>query len=379
MNHFSIQVDRIASLSEQLAQVPFQPSLGIVFASVSMDISAVADLFRDVSYPVVGASSCGEFIRDSRLEASNPYQEVISSEGLVMVLLQLPEDSVKTYQISRDSVESDLHLGQSIGDWALSAFADPQLIVLASGLSLNGDDFVRGMMQHKPDMPVFGGLAGDDSQFEQTWVFSNGGAINSGVVAVAFDSNLIEVVGNAVSGWKGIGAMKTVTHSEGNRVYTIDRQPALDTYIHYLNIAEDELPQIGVDYPILLKQGNESILRAVLMVDSQSRSLVFAGNVPQGSQIQFASCPGNEVLDASKLALDELHQQHTQADVVIAFSCMARHLALGPDIQAEIDHAFELWQAPVIGFFTYGEIGSTASRQTCLFNETLSLMLLREK
>lgn len=379
MNSFSIQAYSIEDMIAQLATVPFKPTLGIAFASVSLDISRMTEVMSHLDFPVIGASSCGEFVHDQRLSDVLSYHEVISSESVVMLLLDLPSDRFQTYHATRADVASDLALGETIGQWAVQRFTQPQLIVLASGLSLNGDELVRGMMHHKRDMTIFGGLAGDDSRFQQTWVFANGQAIDHGAVALALDADYVEMVGSSVSGWQGIGSLKTVTSSEGNHVYTIDRQPALDTYMHYLNITEDELPQVGVDYPMLLKQGKESILRAVVMVDKQARALVFAGNVPQGSQVQFASCPGSEVLQSSKLALDELHLKHQQADVVIAFSCMARHLALGPDIQEEINHAVDLWHAPVIGFFTYGEIGPNAANVTCLHNETLSLLLLKQK
>lgn len=373
-----IQAYTFDELTSQLADLSFSPTVGMVFASVSLNIPRLAEFLVSLPYPVIGASSCGEFMQNPHALGQD-HQEVITSEAMVMLLLDLPTQAFQTHLIARDGLDSDFALGQSIGQWAVSAFASPNLIVMASGLSLNGDELVRGMISHKADMRIFGGLAGDDSLFEQTWVFSNGQAYDSGAVAIAFSADQVEMVGNSVSGWQGIGAVKTVTHSEGNRLYTIDRQPALDTYIQYLSISEDELPQIGVDYPILLKQGDDAILRAVIMVDKQARALVFAGNIPQGAQIQFASCPGTEVLQSSKLSLEALHQQHDQADVLIAFSCMARHLALGPDIQDEIDHAARIWQAPIIGFFTYGEIGPNASHDTCMHNETLSLLLLKQK
>jgi hypothetical protein len=274
MNYFSIQAYSLEELTEQLAQVPFQPNLGIAFASVALDIEQVVATLAHLDFPIVGSSSCGEFIHDARLENANPYQEVISSEAMVLLLMELPENSFAVHQQLRTSVTSDYELGASIGRWATSCFEVPNLIVLTAGLSMNGDELVRGISHIKADMTVFGGLAGDDSHFNQTFVFTKAAAIDQGVVAIAFDGKVIEMVGNSVSGWQGIGAMKTVTHSEGNVVYTIDRQPALDTYIHYLNITEDELPQVGVDYPILLKQGKESILRAVVMVDKQDRKSV---------------------------------------------------------------------------------------------------------
>ena len=57
---------------------------------------------------------------------------------------------------------------------------------------------------------------------------------------------------------------------------------------------------------------------------------------------------------------------------------MARHLALGPMISQEIALVTKKWNAPIIGFFTYGEIG-TNNKKCDFYNQTYSLVQLTEK
>ena len=113
---------------------------------------------------------------------------------------------------------------------------------------------------------------------------------------MVLDLDHYSVDGIATSGWESIGADKLITHSEGNIVYTIDGQPALDVYKEYLSVRDEDLPEIGIEYPLMIKNpGRQNVLRAVVNVDRERRSLIFAGSVPNGSVVSFSSSPGFEV------------------------------------------------------------------------------------
>ena len=230
------------------------------------------------------------------------------------------------------------------------------------------------------DIIMFGGLAGDDAQFKETFVFSADKLENCGAIAMALDLNHYNINGIATSGWVGIGADKLITHSEGNIVYTIDGKPALDVYKEYLNVRDMDLPEIGIEYPLMIKKrGKQNVLRAVINVDREKRSLIFAGSVPNGSIVSFSSSPGFEVIESTKQKVDEFHQKNPGADVLILFSCMARHSALGPTISEEIEDAWRKWNIPLVGFFTYGEIGNNYSAACDFYNQTFTLVALKGK
>jgi hypothetical protein len=230
------------------------------------------------------------------------------------------------------------------------------------------------------DITMFGGLAGDDAKFRETFIFTENCVDPSGVVAMLLDTAHYDIRGLATSGWVGIGADKLITHSEGNVVYTIDGEPALDIYTSYLNVADSDLPEIGVEYPLLVKKpGSADILRAVLNVDREKKSLIFAGSVPTGSLVSFSSSPGFEIIESTCQTVHDFYLENSDTDLLVLFSCMARHNALGPTISEEIERTWQNWRKPLIGFFTYGEIGSNYNAACDFHNETFTMVSIREK
>jgi hypothetical protein len=372
----TIQADSVKELKEKYALFAddgFHPGIVQVYASVSMNLQDITSFFAGEGIRVFGCSSCGEFL-------FNDQDQLITEGAIVCLLMEIP---VGTYDIKLfpGAGHSSAELGNHVGKWVSERFEDPALLLLASGLQIDGEQLVKGVQAMAGnDVTMFGGLAGDDAKFRDTFVFSESVIENNGAIVMVFDKAMYDISGLATSGWAGIGAEKIITQSEGNIVYTIDDQPALDVYTSYLNVRKDELPEIGVEYPLLIKKdGEDDVLRAVLNVDLEKKSLIFAGSVPQGSKVTFSSSPGFEIIEMTRKKIIEFSPVLKEADLLILFSCMARHLALGPTISEEIIVAWEQGNAPLIGFFTYGEIGSSYN-STCNFhNETFTLVTIKQK
>ena len=129
-----------------------------------------------------------------------------------------------------------------------------------------------------------------------------------------------------------------------------------------------------------MKRDDENFaLRSVMGVDSERKALIFAGTVPEDSIVTFSSSPGFEVIDRTREKIRQFHDQYPDADMILLFSCMARHLALGPEITEEITYPAELWGTTLSGFFTYGEIGTNENQACDFYNQTYSLVILKEK
>ncbi len=182
------------------------------------------------------------------------------------------------------------------------------------------------------------------------------------------------------SGWISLGAEFTVGKAEGNQVYEINGIPALDMYMDYLNVKEDDLPAIGIEYPFMVQEADVSyVLRAITGIDKEKRSLIFAGTVPQGATVSFSTSPGFEIMENTREKIIAFHKVHKKADLILLFSCIARHIALGPLISTEIKLASIKWKSPLAGLFTYGEIGSNDNGINTFHNQTFTLALLRKK
>ncbi len=365
-HEFEVKFDRL------LPTLDFEPTLAFAFVSVNLPIQKIMDRFKACGIKLFGGSSCGELLFDNQ-------HELISEDGATFSLTNLNPSYFKSIAYNRDELTS-FDFGKKIGSYVLNAFDKPSVVVVGSGLSLDGQALVEGVQDAAgKDLVMFGGLAGDDAKFEQTFSFNETELLDSGAVVLALDAEHISITGLATSGWAGLGADLTVTKSEGNIVYEIDKEPALEVYKKYLSVNDEDLPAIGIEYPLMIKRDDDTTaLRAVVGIDKEKQSLLFAGSVPQGSTVTFSSSLGFDVVETTKKHVEEFYQSHTEADLFILFSCMARHLALGPLIAEEIKLASDKWKAPVLGFFTYGEIGTNVNLSCDFYNQTFTLLLLKE-
>jgi hypothetical protein len=369
----SIIISNIKSLDRQLEsffEVGFKPNLAIVFASVSLPINELMMVFEQRNIRLAGCTSCGEIAVYDGFSG-------VSEQSAAVMLIEIPDNQF-SIEILDGNGMSSYELGLKAAQQGKGNFSDRAMIVMASGLKVNGQALLEGIMAETgAGTPIFGGLAGDDARFVETWVFDQKQLLNNGIIMVNFDSTKIRVTGLATSGWISLGADLKVTSSSDNVVFAIDGQPALDVYQKYLSVSEDDLPAIGVEYPLMLKRNDgTTALRAVMGVDKQARSLIFAGGVPEGSLVNFSSSPGFEVIDFTRKNLENFRKSAHNADCLLLFSCMARHLALGPLVTEEIDLSKSLWKAPLAGFFTYGEIGVNSAGQCDFHNQTYTIVLL---
>lgn len=351
----------------------FRPEIAFAFVTPKQDIQKIADAFSGSGIKVVGTSTGGNLLTG---EGENNIYE----DKAVVTFVELEAGHYAHMTIEKGD-NSSFNFGAEIGKWGYDIFKNPSFIVVASGLSLNGQELVEGILDAAgEDITMFGGLAGDETRFEQNYVFSENQVMKSGAIALVFNQDHVEMKGIATSGWVGLGKDLNITSSESNIVYSIDHEPALKVYKTYLNVQDSDLPAIGVEYPLLIKRDNNTYsLRAVMGVDRKKKALIFAGTVPQDAIVTFSSSPGFEVIDRTKEKISRFYNENPEAEMILLFSCMARHLALGPTISEEIAYPAEKWGLPLSGFFTYGEIGTNPGKTCDFFNQTYTLVILREK
>ena len=366
-------IDEIHDKMEAQLENNFKPNFAFVFATPKQGIHKIAKALSGYNIQIMGSSSGGNILVDTP-------KKVIYEHSTVVTLVEMKPENYAYLCMERGD-RSSFEFGMEIGSWGSGKFDNPSIIVIASGLSMNGQELVEGIMETAgKDISMFGGMAGDETKFEQNYVFSREQVLESGAIALAFDPRHVDMNGIATSGWVGLGKDLTITSSESNIVYSIDHEPALKVYKKYLSVQDSDLPAIGVEYPLLIKRdGDTYALRAVMGVDREKEALIFAGSVPQDSIVTFSSSPGFEVMDRTKEKINDFYQENREADMLILFSCMARHLALGPVISEELSFPSEKWGVPLSGFFTYSEIGTNPGKACDFFNQTYTLVILKEK
>jgi len=246
------------------------------------------------------------------------------------------------------------------------------MIAFSDGIRTNGEAFLNGISSINKDIIVAGGLAGDNAEFIETFVFDKEHIISRGAVAVTLNSEKLLVTTEYSFNWKPIGKKLIVTKVEDNRIYEIDGRSAVDTYAHYLgqNIA-DTLPSIGVEFPLVIYRDGVLVARAVIDRKSDN-SLIFAGSFREGDIVSFAYSDIQEILRSSVDVAQKIQQHPSEA--IFIYSCMARRHFMPNEIESEIMPLQDI--APTTGFFTNGEFFT--STHPNLLNQTMTVVSLSE-
>lgn len=283
-----------------------------------------------------------------------------------------------TVRTQFESREAGRTLAQRLRGFGLShviAFSDGQLV---NGTAL-ADGFNDAL---PPGVTLTGGLAGDGTRFERTVVGLDEVPIPGRIVAVGLYGSRLKLRFGSSGGWRPGGDEHTVTAAEGNLVFQLDGRPALDLYRIHLGAAASHLPASGLSFPFCTTPaaGGPSVVRSVLAVDENSRSLLFAGDVPPGSHIRFMHASQDDLIEGAALAARQARLEPA-AELALCVSCVGRRVVLGTRTSEELEKVRDiLGGALLAGFYSYGELAPTGSAHLCqLHNQTMTIATLREE
>ena len=363
------EVDRLRAAGDR-------PTLALAFCGPDQDLDVLRAALVSRGMAVVGASTAGE-IADASL----------TEDGIALLLLDAPKDAFSVWSDRRAEGETSATVAERLGRFAADRYADPVVITFGSGLTTDGEAVVNGV-QAGAGRPVtlFGGLAGDNLRMVETRVASSSDVLTDGLVGLVLDGARIETQGLATSGWQPVGVEKTVTRSEGNVVFELDGESVLDVYGDTFGIEGLRDPEasivmdIGVQFPLSIRRDDgTSVIRAPLFPAPGTGGLVFAGGVPEGSRVRFCVPPSLDIVERVVAQASALRDRAPAPDAVLLVACKARHTALGPIAEDEVEALYRLWGAPLVGYFSYGEIGAQHGGACDFHNETCSILTLRER
>ena len=355
----------------------FRPTLAIVFLSISQDRDGVCKILDKEGILIFGATTNGEFINDE-----------MEKDSTAIILLEIkPEYFTILFEEFNDKKLKET--AESIAKKSLEKFKKPALLMAGSNVKTDVEEIIIGFENILGrDVNLFGGMAGDDYTFTEQFVFSNHNSSNNGIVVLVLDESKILIKGRATHGWNAVGTEKTVTKSEGNHVFTVDDVPVLELTKKFGGLSEltednteAQLALIATNFPLQLqREKGAPVMRPGLLIDWKDGSFYCGGKVPQGSKVKFSLPPDFDVIEKVVEGLKDLKEtEMPDADAVIVFSCAGRILSLGPLMSKEVEEIYNIWNAPMAGFFSNGEIARATDGNNDLHNLTACCVVLKEK
>jgi hypothetical protein len=337
--------------------------------------------YRDLRtmYPeahLVGCTSGGQI-----------QQAEISETGIAAVAVRFAATRLRIATESVvESSQSHAH-GAALGR-QLSAEDLVGVFVLSDGLNVNGSELVRGLRSTLGNaVRVSGGLAGDGARFAQTRVGADALPQPLTIAAIGFYGDAVRFSCGSGGGWDTFGVPRRVTRSAGNELFELDGKPALDLYERYLGDEAEGLPGTALLYPLKIwdpERPSHDVVRTVLAVNREARSMIFAGDIPQGSKAQLMRGEFTRLAAGATEAADQAATKQSgcgaQGGLALLVSCIGRRLLMGQRIVDEIQAVREvLADTPQLGFYSYGEIAPHSVSGVCeLHNQTMTVTLISE-
>jgi len=318
--------------------------------------------------------------------AGEIFGNSVHDESISVTAISLQKTKLKSVSVDIQNHDSSFSAGQELFG-LLDNEGLSYVLVLSDGSTVNGSELVRGMEgSNKGRVPITGGLAGDAARFETTLVGLNGPAQTGKIAAIGFYGKDLLITHGSMGGWDMFGPERKVTRAKANKLFEIDGNNALELYKIYLGKYADELPGSALLFPlaVTLPGHNESVVRTILSIDATDQSMVFAGDVPEGSLVRFMKANFDKLIDAATQAALQSFSERIEytPKLALLISCVGRKIILDKRIDEEVDAISDTFgdSTFLTGFYSYGEISPLSRNNPCeLHNQTMTITTIDEK
>lgn len=362
-----------------------KPQLVIVFATEQFDEEALLRGVTSVTgvTPLIGCSAAS-VIANNKTYADAVSVALITSDTL-RVALALSE------HIGSGAKEAGRKLGNTLlaGLKGEEHSAGRVVLMLADASKTAGviSEVVDGAYEVLgASFRFVGGGSSDNLHFKKSSQYFNGQVYADAAVAACISTKTPQAV-SLKHGWTPTGRDIVVTKATGKVVQEFDGEPALRMYMDLLHqdIATFDFTKFypfASAHPLGIPAGSgEFIVRDPLAADVAGNSITFVSEVPENSIVRIMEGTKASLLEASKAAslrAKEMLEGEKPA-LIVSADCVSRLLFLGDDVEKELANIqFEGENTPVIGFFSFGEIGIEKAGPPAFCNKTCALHVIPE-
>jgi len=358
--------------------------LAIVFATIDLAYTNLAKTLQVYlgEVPVIGCSSAALICNKGVLK-----------QALAIMLLSFPENIYFNAACAEDvGAKTPLAAGGELGERLNFGFREVRRdlgVIFSSGVLSDTSKIIQGMQQRLGlSFPLLGAAASGYLNFSKAYIFFNQNLLSDAVCGVLFGGKLNFGFG-VKHGWQPLGKPRRVTRSEENTVYEIDGKAASGLYEEYFDYRpgrlRKELKRISVFYPvgICLPGEKEYLLRNLLAI-RENGSLLFQGDIPEGSEIRLMIGTKESCLAAARQAAEEAKARfHSQnLSFALVFDSISRYILLGRNAgkELEIIKAALGENIPILGLYTYGEEAPLTAinyrGKTYFHNQTVTILTI---
>ncbi|AQS58914.1 FIST signal transduction protein [Desulforamulus ferrireducens] len=281
------------------------------------------------------------------------------------------------------SIGQPIHLEaiQSLEQFVPSNDTQGSMLILVDGRTYHIANFLYKIFETSGNGRGFiGGGAGSLHNQQQPVLFSQEGWLEQGAIIVRTTSFIGVGVGH---GWQPMFGPLVVNSSEGNEIKEINWQKAFPYYQQLLwekekvRVEQANFFAVAKNYPFgMVKMDGSIIVRDPIRVE-ENGSIILVGEMPQNSIIMLLHGDKKHLISAAGEAVEQALTRYfeltnNKGKYVLMVDCISRALFLGEDFQKELRLIRQRIPKgiPLIGFLSFGEIGSNGDKYLEFYNKT---------
>ena len=120
-------------------------------------------------------------------------------------------------------------------------------------------------------------------------------------------------------------------------------------------------------------------------MDHERKSITLAASIPEGRAITLTTASRGDIIKGAKIAAEQARESlgGKTPQALLMFSCVGRKIVLGRRVDEEVAAVRDVFgeSVPILGFYTYGEIGPIDKKKkelasTKFHNETVVLWVI---
>ena len=342
--------DAVAELAMQLAQ----PDVGLVmiFCSPQYDRVQISAALN-ATFPkavVIGCTTSGEITplgyKSGSIAGISMGRSIVHADAVLV-------PNVRTFGLVNmlDTVRALNQRVEAVtgstdhGDMFAALFID--------GMSGAEDGVLSALQTIMPDIPLFGGSAGDDLEFKESFVLADG-AFHSNAAVLALVKTSLPFKVFKTQHYVASGKKMVITGADPvKRIVTeINAEPAAQEFARIVGLDVTDLsPMMFATHPVVVRVGGQDFVRSIQKVNDDG-SLSFFCAIDEGLVLSAAtSVDAYETLDG---VFAEIEREIGPPQLVLGCECVLRLLER-EQVQDKGRMGALLASKHVVGFNTYGE------------------------
>ena len=348
----STSTDEMKAVQELSNMISRPDCSGVLFfCSSKYDLNRLAlELNGHFTEPIIGCTTAGEITPLGLIDSSIT---AVSFPSCTFKITQYPIVPLDMFNLQKAnaiaaSINGRLKTSAKEGS-KTRGFG----ILLIDGLSQMEERVLAYLSETLVTLPIFGGSAGDDLRFKQTFVFNNGEFCTNAGVLVLVETVLPFKIFKTQH-FVATTDKLVVTDADPDQrlVREINGEPAAWEYAKLIGLEVNELtPMIFSKYPVMLKIGGEYYVRSVMQANKDA-SLTFACAIDNGLVLTIAR--GIDLWDNLDDAFAQVNRGIQNTQLILGCDCAWRKIEIAEKgIMNQVGRLYK--DNNVIGFCTYGE------------------------